>query len=418
MRHTRKRVLLIGPGDERYRAYLLDQLAEVYDVWLVDTELADWVRPRISGFSRVPAFGLDQIMEAATQARRKVPLHGVVCWDERYVIEAADAATLLGLPSAGDAGARACRDKALTRARLRSAGVRQPRSLFINSVEDAAAFAFSIGYPVVVKPRGMGGSIGVALARNEADLHQRFAEAAEASREGAKAFCGGAIVESYVEGSEISVDGRIVEGVYTPLFIARKTVGLAPHFEETGHVVDARDPLLGDPKLLETLRAAHRAIGFENGITHAELKLTLNAPSVIEINGRLGGDLIPLLATYALGLSPGAIAGQIACGDTVRKEMPQNSGAAAVAFRYPTAPMTVTAVRLPPDLHDGAFSVSTRALARSGDRIAPPPEAHLARIGCAIAIGPEARTCRRFAECYADRIEAEAHVPEPLTAGE
>ena len=49
---------------------------------------------------------------------------------------------------------------------------------------------------------------------------------------------------------------------------------------------------------------AHRAIGFRYGITHTEVKLTGRGPVIVEINGRLAGDLVPMLPGTRPGSSP------------------------------------------------------------------------------------------------------------------
>ena len=68
---------------------------------------------------------------------------------------------------------------------------------------------------------------------------------------------------------------------YLPMFVARKRTGMFPYFEEVGHVVDAADPLLHDDSLMETLAEAHRVLGVENGLTHAEVRLTERGPLII-----------------------------------------------------------------------------------------------------------------------------------------
>jgi hypothetical protein len=99
-----------------------------------------------------------------------------------------------------------------------------------------------------------------------------------------------------------------------PMFLARKQVGYPPYFEELGHVVDAADPLLSDDDVLHVLRHAHSALGFTDGMTHTELKLTPAGPMIVEVNARLGGGLIPYLGMRASGMDPGLAAAAVACG--------------------------------------------------------------------------------------------------------
>src|ERR1700722_132171 len=66
--------------------------------------------------------------------------------------------------------------------------------------------------------------------------------------------------------------------------------------------------------LASAARAAHDVLGVTDGITHAEYKLTPDGPKVIELNARLGGDLIPYLGLLGSGIDPGLAAAAVACG--------------------------------------------------------------------------------------------------------
>jgi len=122
-----------------------------------------------------------------------------------------------------------------------------------------------------------------------------------------------------------------------------------PYFEEVGHIVDAADPLLADPGLAAVLAAAHRALGFTDGITHAEFKLTGDGPVVIEVNARLGGDLIPYLGMRASGIDPGLAAAAVACGQRPQLR-PDRSRSPGCASSYPSAttPSSARSASTPP----------------------------------------------------------------------
>ncbi|MCA3560000.1 MAG: ATP-grasp domain-containing protein [Aestuariivirga sp.] len=408
-----KCLALIGCGDERYRSYLLEQISEGYDIWLIDTAEPTWQRTRLRGATRIEAFRPDLIEAAVADLMQDGGLDGIVCWDERYVLVAADCAALFRLPTPGALGIRGCRDKALCRTRLTEAGLPQPRSRQCYDAEDAASFAETVGYSCVVKPRDMGGSIGVALVTGPADLRQAFGRAQAASRSGSDRSLTGVLVEEFIaEGPEISIDGIYFSGRYTPLFVGRKSVGMAPFFEEIAHLVDAADPLLDDAVLRDVLNRAHAAICFGDGITHTELKLTANGPVIIEINGRLGGDFIPWLATLAMGMRPGLLAGQVAAGDPVT--LPSRGagrGCAAIAFRYPDRNLTVAEVMAPEARILGLAQGSATRLARPGDIVGLPPEHHLGRVGYAIAHGPDPADCVTLAASLATEFDWRAATP-------
>lgn len=312
-------VLVVGSGARHYREYLLAGAARRHRLWLLDAAEPTWQRRYVVGSSVVPLLDRARLVPdqaglvAAAQevaARREVA--GVFSYDETLVVATAHVAHALGLPGATPDGIENCRDKYRSRCALRAAGLPQPRFAFVSTVDDAAEAAARIGFPVVLKPRGMGASIGVVRAGCAGDVPAAFEVAHAASYGGNPAYEGGVLVEEMLAGPEVSVDGAVVGGDYVPLFVARKTVGLAPYFEEVGHVVDAADPLLADPAFVDVLVRAHRATGYRYGMTHTEVMLTRRGPAVVEVNGRLGGDLIPHLGALATGLDPGDIAADVA----------------------------------------------------------------------------------------------------------
>src|SRR4029079_1599999 len=64
-------------------------------------------------------------------------IDGVLCWDEASVIAAARVAEALGLPGAGTAAVLRCQDKHQTRRLLAEAGVPQPDSVLVQTVDQA-----------------------------------------------------------------------------------------------------------------------------------------------------------------------------------------------------------------------------------------------------------------------------------------
>jgi hypothetical protein len=175
--------------------------------------------------------------------------------------------------------------------------------------------------------------------------------------------------------------------------LAHKQIGYPPYFEEVGHTVDGADPLLADPAVRRVLVDAHVALGFTDGATHTELKLTPAGPRLIEVNGRLGGDLIPYLGLRATGIDPGLAAAAVACGlpPTVESDRRQHG---AVRFLYVDALDTVIGdisfaeAELPP-----AVDLAV-ALVAPGAVVSPPPQGTLGgRIAYITAVADSAAEC-------------------------
>ncbi|HEV2885273.1 MAG TPA: ATP-grasp domain-containing protein, partial [Jatrophihabitans sp.] len=286
-------VLLIGSGWRPYREYLLQGLARHRPLWLIDEHPATWQHRYLLGSSVVGPLDEQRavadrngLIEAALEVAKEREVAGVLTYDEALVTATAHVAERLGVRGLSVRGAENCRDKARSRSELSRAGIAQPRFALVHDLEAAVEAAGRIGYPVVTKPRGMGASVGVARADGPDDLKAGFEVAERARRAGPPVYEDGVLIEELVDGPEISIDGAVFGGEYRPFCLARKHLGAPPYFEEVGHLVDAADPLVGDPALQALLAEAHRTLGVHDGVTHTEIRLTSRGPVIIEVNAR------------------------------------------------------------------------------------------------------------------------------------
>ncbi|MFG2043622.1 ATP-grasp domain-containing protein [Dactylosporangium sp. NPDC048998] len=390
-------VLVVGSGGRQYREYLLASAARRRPLWLLDSAPPTWQAAYVRGATVVPLLDEDRLVpdrdllvKAAHEIHAEHGVAGVFTYDETLVTATAHIAESLGLPGFTADGADACRNKHRTRTALTAAGLPQPRFAYVLTPEAAAEAAEAFGYPVVVKPRGAGASIGVVKADGPGDLAAAFMIAETATHGGAPAYEGGVLVEEYLEGPEFSIDGAVHGGRYEPFVVARKRIGFPPYFEETGHTVTAVDPLLDDPEVRGVLEAAHRAVGVRDGITHTEIRLTGRGPCVIEINARLGGDLIPYVGMLATGVDPGRVAVELAVGAAPALER-HDGGTVGIRFANPDRDGRITGVRLP---EPGAVPglVEAKALVAPGAVVRLPPRGFLSRYAYVIcrAATPEA----------------------------
>lgn len=391
-------VLLIGSGWRPYREYLLKGLAGRSSLWLIDAQPPTWQHPYIIGSTVIGPLDDEGVVAdrqglidtaLALAANHKVV--GVLTYDELLVTATAHVAEHLGVRGLSVAGAENCRDKARSRASLTAAGLRQPGYALVHDLAEAVEAAGRIGFPVVAKPRGMGMSVGVMEAAGPEDLKAAFEVAERARRSGPPVYGDGVLIEELVVGPEISVDGAVSGGEYQPFCVARKQLGDPPYFEEVGHVVDAADPLLADPALLTLLAEAHQALGVLDGLTHTEVRLTNTGPVIIEVNARLGGDLIPYLGKLATGIDPGRVAAEVATGapPSVRAT---RGACAGIRFLYPSRDCRVLEVSVP-DAAAVPGLLEARAMVRPGAVLRLPPKAHLGRHAYVLAAGPTRADC-------------------------
>lgn len=397
---TRPLLLVVGSGDRRYREYIVRSAAERYRLWLLDADPPAWHDRYVVGSTAVDPMVIDDGVAAARRVAAERRVDGVFCYDEGLIWPSSHIAAALGLVGNDPEVVRSCRDKHATREVLDRAGVAQARSACVASLEEAAAAADAIGYPVVLKPRGLAGSKGVQRADGRSELADAYAAARGASYPGVPVYEAGVLVEEYLDGPEISIDSVFWEGECHPMVVARKDVGFDPFFEEVGHLVLPDDPLMRDPAVLDLLHATHDAVGWRYGVTHTEMKLTSRGPRLIEVNARLGGDLIPWLGWLARGVDCAAAGADVAAG-RAPDVTPTRSKVVGIRFLYPEEDCEVVAAEVRTDRAHPAV-VQAEATAAPGAVLRLPPRGYLARYGFVIAVADDEATCRE-ALATADR---------------
>lgn len=365
-------LVVVAAGARRYREYLFASIRGQYRIHLITMVAPTWELPYLIGHTVVADLDTDATVAAVRRIAGQEPVAGVLSWDESKILQTATAAEQLGLPGGQPQAVLRCRDKFRTRQALDAAGVPQPAYELAGDVETALAAAERIGYPVVIKPRAASASFGVVLVSNATELAARFTYPRDTTVPHMPRYESEVLVEEYLPDPEISIDAAVYRGEVMPAFLARKDVGFRPYFEETGHYVSHLDPLLHDPQVAATLQATHEALEFSDGWTHTEYKITTDGLKLIEVNGRLGGDLIPYLGMRASGIDPGLVAASVACG---RKPtvVATRELVCGVRFFYVEHEHTVIGSigfdenALPPGV-DLAVT-----LARPGDVVSPPP---------------------------------------------
>jgi biotin carboxylase len=414
-------LVLIGTGgqvSQVYREYLLASVSSRYRIHLFCGADPSWERPYLVGWTilnMAETVSADEMIEATRAVAGSDDLHGVLGWDEARVLQVAKVTKELGLPGGDPDAAMRCRDKLLTRQALGEAGVAQPQWALAADLTEALAAAERIGYPVVLKPRALAASLGVVRVDNPEELSDQYAFAHDTTIPGAWQY-DELLVEECLTGPEISLDSAVYQGQVMPLFVARKEIGYPPYFEEVGHMVDASDPLLADPEMVKLVQDTHTALSLSDGFTHTEVKLTPTGPKIVEVNARLGGDLIPYLGLRASGMDPGLAAADVACG--VRPQLvPDRKLVGGVRFFYVEQPnTTIGRIGFDESALPGAVDRHV-VLAHPGEVVSPPPTGTLfGRIAFATAVAETVRECQAALDAAQAALQVEPAQAEPAQA--
>ncbi len=239
----------------------------------------------------------EQAAYAVMEALRGKEVGGVLALGDRSAAAAAYAARGLGIEYNHPAAVEACRSKLRMREVFRDAGLRVPwfRSFPITPIPEPALVGIS--FPCVLKPLSLSASQGVMRANNRQEFLAaasrlgRLLESAEirATRE---PNLDQMIVESYIPGREVAVEGLLTGGTLRILAIFDKPDPLeGPYFEETIYVTPSRLPEATQSQIEKCARDAARALGLTHGPVHAEFRINDDGIWPIEVAARPIGGL-------------------------------------------------------------------------------------------------------------------------------
>lgn len=247
----------------------------------------------------VDAVGLDTARLAAELVRLEVV--GVAGYTDSVLLDAAHVADRIGCRFHSVPTAEQLVDKYRQRVALAAGGVPTPRFREVPAdrhPEQIARAAAEVGFPLVIKPVRGAGSRLVSLVHSPGELHRELQEYGEEP----------AVLEAYLEsvsGADdpfsdvVSVETIVQDGKCLHLTTTGR-FAFDPPFREAGMFMPgALDPATNAAVQAAAGEALH-AVGIEHGICHTEVKVTPEGPRIIEVNGRIGGE-VPSMLTVCGG---------------------------------------------------------------------------------------------------------------------
>jgi len=233
------------------------------------------------------------VLEAVRAGER---IDGILALGDRPAVAAAYVARGLGLSYNHPLAVEACHSKLRMREVFRDAGLRVPWFRPVSLRPSPEPALLGISYPCVLKPVSLSASQGVVRANNREEFLvatqqvRRVLESPEvlASREG---HLDEMIVEGYIAGKEVAVEGLLVNGDLRVLAIFDKPDALeGPYFEETIYVTPSRLPEAQQREIERCTAAAVQALGLSHGPVHAEFRINEEGVWPLEVAPRpIGG---------------------------------------------------------------------------------------------------------------------------------
>ena len=175
--------------------------------------------------------------------------------------------------------------------------------------EDLRRIAERVEFPCVVKPLFLSAGRGVIRADDPESLSRAWVRLRGILAEPEVRKKGGAasdwiLVESYLPGIEVALEGLLLEGELKTLALFDKPDSLpGPFFEETIYVTPSRLP---DETRREIVRCAAQsvaALGLREGPIHAELRVNERGAWPVEVASRSIGGLCSRVLRFGAGIS-------------------------------------------------------------------------------------------------------------------
>ena len=292
------RLLLVAPPDSyRIAAYLKAAHSLNVDLQIASRGEHSLVGEIAAGVH----INLDderQALERILHSARDNPYRSVIAPDDYTVELAAKIAQALGLQHNPPAAARFSRRKDLAREQLRKHHIPTPEFRRIDLDKELKTQIADFPFPCVVKPVSLSGSRGVIRADNEAQFVTACARIKNIVSTQSKDYDKSTLlVEKYIPGIEVAVEGFLTDGEFRPLALFDKPDPLeGPFFEETYYITPSRLPVERQQHIFQQVQAACQAYGLKTGPVHAELRLHDNQAWIIEVAARtIGGECAQLL---------------------------------------------------------------------------------------------------------------------------
>lgn len=303
-------------------------------------------------------------VETILSSARDHPIHAILALGDRPTITAALAARALGIVYNSPQSVEACRTKLRQREVLQASGLPVPYFFSFPLAANLAEVLPQVRFPCVIKPLSLSASQGVIRANNAAEFTSAVGRISallnspelQVTRE---PDLDRLLVESYIPGEEVAVEGLLDGGCLRILAIFDKPDALVgPYFEESIYVTPSRLPAQIQESIAACAQRTATALGLTCGPFHAEFRvdpsslpssvpassapassvLTSGGPWLLEaqprpIGGlcarvlRFGPEKMPLeelLVRHALGLATSALLREQAAAGVMMIPIPQS----------------------------------------------------------------------------------------------
>lgn len=173
-------------------------------------------------------------------------------------------------------------------------------------------------FPVIIKPIDNSGSRGVIKCDSISDLENFISETFKETK------ANQILIEEYLEGDEISVEGVVQDGRVHIIQITDKLTTEFPYNVEIQHFQPSKYSNSHFTIIKDVLQTIVEILKLDNCAIHPEIKITGGSIKIVEIGPRLGGDYITShLVPLSTGVNIEEVLINISIGKKINYEVHQ-----------------------------------------------------------------------------------------------
>jgi len=305
-------ILIVEPGSI-FKNWILERLSKKYRVFVATSIREDWLRLAIPDKQIIftdPYNSATLVNDVVGYMEKNtIIFDGVGTFWEAVVTQTSDLSAVLGLHGCPVMAAySSSQNKLLMRKKINELGKNKVKFQAIN-IYDADVFlqVADFSLPCVIKPVNGSASHGVKLISSVQDIPEVISDIqhtlTKETEEVFKNYKGQAVIEEYLEGIVVSVDGFVQARQIQIIGNTEFIMGQEPYFTQIGSCIPARI----DKKMCATLNEycveCVQQLGFDDCGFHGEFRISKDGNiKLLEIAARLAGGPIVLGYEKAYGI--------------------------------------------------------------------------------------------------------------------
>lgn len=302
-----KNLLLVEHGGDS-KSFIFEMIKrDNLRVFVVATYIPEWILSYVPKERMIitDTYNSEKLIDSVKNYAKEANIHfdAVGTFYEHVVVQTSLLGESLGVTHLkSESAKRSSSNKLLMRETCLNDGVPTPKFVIIenpdvNKLRDSLK---SFGLPAVIKPIFGSQSYGVKKIESEETLEDDIKEIVSLTQKNEKEvfknFSGKFLIEEYLSGKVVSVDGIVQDEVAHIAGMVEFVMGKEPHFTQEANYIPARLEKNVEESCHKMAKDVIRALGFDNCGFHCEMRITTSGPVLIEIAARLPGG--PLQVGY------------------------------------------------------------------------------------------------------------------------